>query len=134
VTARIQRIKPHIYPKVDDEATIVVEYPNAQGIIQASWNWPFGRKDLEVYGATAYAIATGGEGLRVRMPKERERTETPPPLAPTERDELAYFVSIVRGTTTPSGLSSLDNNLIVTEILDAARESARTGKAIRLAR
>jgi predicted dehydrogenase len=119
---------------VDDEATILVEYPKAQGIIQASWNWPFGRKDLEVYGATGYAIATGGEGLRVRLPKERERSETPAPRTPAERDELAYFVSVVRGTTTPSGLSSLENNLIVTEILDAARESARTGKAIRLAR
>ena len=62
VTAVTQRIKPDIYPKVDDEATILVEYPKAQGIIQASWNWPFGRKDLEVYGATGYAIATGGEG------------------------------------------------------------------------
>jgi hypothetical protein len=81
-----------------------------------------------------YAIATGGEGLRVRLPKERERSETPAPRTPTERDELAYFVAIVRGTTTPSGLSSLENNLIVTEILDAARESARTGKAIGLAR
>jgi predicted dehydrogenase len=134
VTAVIQRIKPHIYPRVDDEATILVEYPKAQGIIQGSWNWPFGRKDLEVYGATGYAIATGGQGLRVRLPKEKERSETPPPLAPTESDELAYFVAIVRGTTTPSGLSSLDNNLIVNEILDAARESARTGKTIRLAR
>jgi predicted dehydrogenase len=134
VTAMTQRIKPAIYPRVDDEATILVEYPKAQGIIQASWNWPFGRKDLEVYGATGYAIATGGEGLRVRLPKERERSETPAPRTPTERDELAYFVSVVRGTTTPSGLSSLENNLIVTEILDAARESARTGKAIRLAR
>jgi len=39
-----------VYPRVDDEATILVEYPNAQGIIQASWNWPVNRKDLEVYG------------------------------------------------------------------------------------
>jgi predicted dehydrogenase len=134
VTAMTQRIKPAIYPRVDDEATILVEYPKAQGIIQASWNWPFGRKDLEVYGATGYAIATGGTGLRVRLPKQAERSETPAPRTPTEQDELAYFVSIVRGTTKPSGLSSLENNLIVTEILDAARESARTGKAIRLAR
>src|SRR5881392_4070342 len=36
-----RQIKPEIYPKVDDEATIIVTYPKAQGIIQASWNWPF---------------------------------------------------------------------------------------------
>ena len=82
VTAVTQRIKPAIYPRVDDEATILVEYPKAQGIIQASWNWPFGRKDLEVYGATGYAIATGGNSLRVRLPKEAERTETPEPRTP----------------------------------------------------
>jgi predicted dehydrogenase len=134
VTAITQQIKPAIYPRVDDEATILVEYPRAQGIIQASWNWPFNRKDFETYGATGYAIATGGHGLRVRVSKEPEQSQTPPPLPPAARDELAYFVGIVRGTMVPSGLSSLENNLVVTEILDAARESARTGKTIRLAR
>ena len=50
VTAVTQHFQPDVYPRVDDEATILVEYPKAQGIIQASWNWPFNRKDLEVYG------------------------------------------------------------------------------------
>jgi predicted dehydrogenase len=134
VTAITQQIKPAIYQRVDDEATILLEYPRAQGIIQASWNWPFNRKDLEVYGATGYTIATGGEDLRVRLAKEPERSETPPPRPPVERDELAYFAAVVRGETTPSGPSSLENNLIVTEILEAARESARMAKTVRLAR
>jgi predicted dehydrogenase len=132
VTARVQQIKPDIYPKVDDEATIVVEYPKAQGIIEASWNWPFGRKDLEVYGAKGYAIATGGGSLRVRLPGKPEAASTPAPMPPDSQDELAYFVGVIRGTVTPSGLSSLENNLIVTEILEAARESARTGKTVQL--
>ena len=50
VTAVTQQIKPEIYPRVDDEATIVLTYPKTQAIIQASWNWPFDRKDMEVYG------------------------------------------------------------------------------------
>jgi predicted dehydrogenase len=49
VTAVTQHFKPEIYPKVDDEATIIVSYPKAQCIIQASWNWPFGRKDMEIW-------------------------------------------------------------------------------------
>src|SRR5215470_8240270 len=57
VFAVTQQIKPDIYPKVDDEATIVVTYPKAQGIIQASWNWPFGRKDMEIYGQHGYTIS-----------------------------------------------------------------------------
>jgi predicted dehydrogenase len=36
VTAVTQQIKPHIYPHVDDEATIILAYPRAQAIIQAS--------------------------------------------------------------------------------------------------
>jgi predicted dehydrogenase len=135
VTAITQRIKPAIYPQVDDEANILIEYDKAQGIVQASWNWPFGRKDLEVYAERGYAIATGGNSLRVRMPGESvESTPALQPLPDERRDELAYLVGIVRGTITPSGLSSLENNLIVTEILDAARESARTGQTVRLPR
>ena len=62
VTAITQQFQPEVYPRVDDEATILLEYPHAQGIIQASWNWPFGRKDFEVYGDHGLAIATGGDG------------------------------------------------------------------------
>src|ERR1035438_6546907 len=69
VTAIAQTYTPDIYGRVDDEATILVQYPKAQGVIQASWNWPYSRKDFEVYGEKGYAIATGGEGLRVRLPE-----------------------------------------------------------------
>jgi predicted dehydrogenase len=133
VTALTRTNKPAIYPRVDDEATILLQYQGAQGIVQASWNWPFGRKDLEVYGEHGYAIATGGSNLRSRF-GDAESQRTLDPLPPGDRDEVAYLVSVVRGERKPSGLSSLDNNMIVTEILSAARESARTGRTIALAR
>src|SRR5438132_941504 len=56
VTAVTQRLKPDIYPLVDDEATVILTYAKAQAILQASWNWPFDRKDMEVYGETGQAI------------------------------------------------------------------------------
>ena len=132
VTAIAQTNKPAIYPHVDDEATVLVEYPKAQGIIQASWNWPFNRKDFEVYGEHGYAIATGGDSLRVRLPDAAEQTRKLEALPADEHDSISYLTAVVRGRRKPSGLSSLENNLIVTEILVAARESARTGKTIRL--
>jgi len=132
VTAITQTIKPQIYARVDDEASVLVEYPKALGIIQASWNWPFGRKDFEVYGERGYAIATGGDALRVRLPRLQEGARTPEPLPAEERDSLSYLTAIVRGKLKPAGLSSLENNIIVTEILVAARESARTGRTIKL--
>ncbi len=130
VTALTQRIKPDIYPNTDDEATILVEYPRAQGIIEGSWNWPFNRKDLEVYAQRAYAVAVGGNTLRTRLPGAQEETRAPEELPADERDSISYLTAIARGTLKPAGLSSLENNMIVTEILSAARESARTGKRV----
>jgi len=132
VTALAQTEKPQIYAHVDDEATILLEYPKAQGIIQASWNWPFSRKDLEVYGEKGYAVAgTGGNDLRVRLPGQRaEESRTPAELPPDERDSISYLAAVARGKLKPSGLSSLANNMIVVEILEAARESVRSGKTI----
>lgn len=132
VTAVTQHFQPAVYPRVDDEATILVEYPSAQGIIQASWNWPANRKDLEVYGEKGFAIATGGNGLRVALPNEPDHAVMPPPRAPDEHDSIAHLIAVARGQRKPNALSSLDNNLIVTEILDAARESARTHQRVPL--
>jgi predicted dehydrogenase len=133
VTAITQTDKPAIYPRVEDEATVLLEYPGAQGIVQASWNWPYDRKDFDIYGVNGYALAGKGANLRVRMPgKQTEETRRPAPLKPEESDSISYLIALTRGKIKPSGLSSLENNMIVTEILDAARESARTGRAVSL--
>jgi predicted dehydrogenase len=132
VTAMVHTNKPEVYARVDDEATIVLQYAKAQGIIEASWNWPFSRKDFEVYGAKGYAIAMGGEALRVRLPDQREETRTPGALPTAEHDSITYLTGVARGQFRPSGLNSLENNVIVTEILDAARESARSGRRVML--
>lgn len=133
ITAMTQQIKPEIYPHVDDEATVLVEYPHAQGIIQGSWNWPFSRKDFDVYTQRGYADAVGGNILRVRLPGARqEESRTPPEINPEERDSISYLIAVARGRRKPGGLSSLENNMIVTEILTAARESAKSGRTITL--
>ena len=72
VFAVTQQIKPRIYPQVDDEATIVLTYPEAQAIIQASWNWPFNRKDMEIYGQTGFVLVPQNNLLRVRTGNSKE--------------------------------------------------------------
>lgn len=136
VTAVVNHDKPDIYPKVDDDSTIVLKYPKAQAVIQGSWNWPFSRKDMEVYGATGYVITVASDGLRTRFPHESaERTATAPALPENQRSSLAYLVAVLNGKITDTGdLSALDTNVTVMQILDAARESARTGKSVRLAK
>ena len=71
VMAVTQQIKPDIYPKVDDEATIIVTYPKTQAIIQGSWNWPFARKDMEVYGQHGYVFTVDGSKMKVRYKDEK---------------------------------------------------------------
>ena len=132
VTAVTQQIKPDIYPKVDDEATIVLTYPRAQGIIQASWNWPFDRKDLEVYGQTGLARTIGADKIRVRLNGKEEEEIAARPLDPRYDDQLSYLTAVVRGEVKPSGPSSLAVNVVVMEILDAARRSAASGETVRL--
>ena len=133
VTAVTQQIKPQIYPRVDDEATIILTYPKAQAILQASWNWPFDRKDMEVYGATGEAITVKKDDVRVRLKgDEVEKMEHAPALASPNNDPISYLIAVVRGGLKPTGLSALDTNVTVMRILDAARESAKTGKTIRL--
>lgn len=135
VMAMTQQIKPDVYPKVDDEATILLQYPKMQGIIQASWNWPFSRKDMEVYGSTGTVFTDNRSDMRVRL--ENDKAEVKESLKERESpydDPFAFFAALVRGKITLSkyDLSSLENNMIVMEILDAARTSAKTGKAVKL--
>jgi len=132
VLAVTQQIKPEVYPHVDDEATIVLTYPQAQGIIQASWNWPFNRKDMDIYGRTGYVLVPDQNSLRVRRAGGGESDATVPPLAVPENHPLSYLAAVVRGEIRSTGLSSLEVNLIATELLDAARESARTCRRVNL--
>lgn len=125
--------KDPVYVKVDDDATIVLEYPHAQGVIQASWTLPFNRKDLEIYGERGHFISVGTDRYRLRVGEEGEKEIAAQALASPYNDALAYLMAVARGEIEPSGPSSLKVNVIVSEILDAARESARTGRAVPLA-
>jgi predicted dehydrogenase len=130
VTAVTHQIKPDIYPKVDDDATIVLDYGNATGVIEASWNWPFSIKDWEVFGKTGYLHALNPNTLQQRSKNSYE------PLIlqqPQYTDNLQYLSDVLHGKVQPGkDLSSLENNVIVVRILEAAKRSAREGKRVKL--
>jgi predicted dehydrogenase len=133
VFAVTQSLQPDLYPKVDDDATIVVNYPGAQAIIEPSWDWPFGRKDMDIYGQAGALRLPDRSSVFLRMGDGPETAVPAPALASPNSDPLSYLVAVVRGEIKPSGLSSIETNLVATEILDAARESARTGMRVYLA-
>ena len=109
---------------------------NAKTTIQASWNWPIGRKDMELYGTTGVVYADNRNDLRMRKAvgydgyQETKRTlaERPAPY----NDPFSFLAAVVRKEISPppSDLSSLENNMVVMEILDAAKKSARMGQTV----
>jgi len=132
VTALTQTLQPETYTRVEDEATIVLAYPSAQGVIQASWNWPYGRKDMEIYGQTGALFVPSRDYVRIRRGDTAAQQMPAPPLSEPDVDQLAYLAEVVRGDLKPSGMSSIAMNMVVTEILDAARRSASTGQRVDL--
>jgi predicted dehydrogenase len=135
VTAVTRQFKPEVYPKVDDEATIIVTYPSSQAIIQASWNWPYGRKDMELYGVSGYIFAKNNKEyvFKTATGSPEQRTVSENDVA-VYTDPFKYFADVIRGRIKVEsyGVYSLENNIIVVKILSAARESAKQGKTISL--
>ena len=130
VTAVTRQLKPEVYPHVDDDATIILEYESgATGVVQASWDWPYSIKDLHVYGENASLHAADHNTLLAYSnPKKHEQLS----LNDTYfNDHLAYLKAVLDGEVKPvNDLSSLANNVIVVEILAAAKASAATGKRV----
>ena len=91
---------------------------------------------MEVYGDNGYAITVGHDDFRIRLQREKERERTITPEAssvlPPYDDPLSELRTVVRDGMSPDGLTSLETNVIVTEILDGARTSAATGKSVSL--
>jgi predicted dehydrogenase len=128
-----QQIKPKVYPKVDDEATILLTYKKAQVIVQASWNWPFSVKDMEVYGATGFVFCKDGTNMLVRKDEKEKPVSIAAPALPVNRnDPFTYFANVINGDIKmqPYDLSSEKNNEMVVKILAAAKAAAKTGKTI----
>ena len=133
VTAVTHQNKPDIYPKVDDEATIILQYPKAQCVIQGSWNWSFARKDMEVYGNKGYAIAVNPTTIRQRLDvKSSEETLKIDPRPAPYTDPFSVLAEVVSGRLKleKNDLYGLPVNVTVVEILEAAKESAKSGKTV----
>ncbi|MEM6320893.1 MAG: Gfo/Idh/MocA family oxidoreductase [Bacteroidota bacterium] len=136
VTAITQQLQLENNPKVDDDATIILTYDDANATIQASWDWTIGRKDLEIYGLTGVIYADNRHDLRVRMAEGydgfRETSKKLEELSSPFNDPFAYLAAVIDGEieVQPTDLSALENNMVVMEILEAAVRSAKEGRTI----
>ncbi len=135
VSAVLKQQKPDLYPRVDDDATILVEYPTATVQIMASWNWPMNRKDMHVYGAKGYIYQNNATDMNAYSSEKQESISlAKESISSPYNDPFLYLKAVVRGEiqSQPYDRSSLENNLLVVEILQAAIESAKTGQRISL--
>ncbi len=138
VTAVTQQLQAENNPEVDDDATIILTYDGAMAILEPSWNWPIGRKDMEVYGETGVIYADNRNQLRVRMSEgydgfNEDSYELKERDAPYD-DPFSLFAAVIRGKLQLEAFDpySLENNMVTMEILDAAVRSAKTQATVKL--
>ena len=63
----------------------------------ANASWSFARKDMEVYGATGYAITVGADKLRVRHEHDSdEQLTTAASLSGPQSNSLSYLAAVLR--------------------------------------
>ncbi|HEY6974968.1 MAG TPA: Gfo/Idh/MocA family oxidoreductase [Chitinophagaceae bacterium] len=132
VYATTRHLKPTMYPKADDAATIILEYEGATGIVEASWDWPYTIMDVEVSGSDGYLQASQFNTPQLQVKKDStSRDETI--STPEYKDDVEYLTAVLKnGAADNNEMLSLERNLIVVRILDAARKSAREGRKILL--
>ena len=133
VTAVGQTHKPETYPRVEDDATVIVTYPGMQAILMPSWDWSFAVKNMEVYGTGGelFTVGPGDIVTRYKGQKVESAVYPAPALPRNESNSLDYLAAVLHHEIDPKGdLSSLETNVVVVQILDAARRSMKEGRTV----
>jgi len=137
VYATVEHLRPERFPKVEDNATLVLGYPHAVGIFEGSWDLPRSYQDLEVFGRPDSAPPGSVTMTRrsVELHHGTKETKSLPiePLPADEAEPVAYMVSRIQANKPIEGLTAIDINVKVIHIIDWAKESVKTGRAVKVA-
>jgi predicted dehydrogenase len=130
VYAQVNQLRPLEFPKVEDNSTLVLHYKDHVGIFEGSWDLPRSFQDLEVFGLGGSLYMKNGS---VEFRKGRETKELPlEPLPPERSEPIAYMIHCIRSKKPIEGLTALEINVGVNEIIEAAKISVKTGQAVKL--
>lgn len=139
VYAEAIHLRPQTFPKVEDSATMMLKYKNGINIFEGSWDLPRSFQDLEVFGSTANpdgSLTRGSIYMTQQKVEIRNGRDTRDvaltPLAPEKADPISFMVDAIRNNKPIEGITALDINVGVVEIIEAAKESIRTGREVRL--
>ena len=131
VYAQAHHLRPEMFPKVEDNADLILNYKNGIGIFEASWDLPRSYQDLEVFGVNGGVYMKRDEVTHQSL-RGKPQTLDLKPLAPEDAEPISYMVSRLRQNKPVEGLTAVDINVGVIEIIDAAKESVASGKPVRL--
>jgi predicted dehydrogenase len=131
VYAHANHLRPETFPRVEDNADLILGYKNGVGIFEASWDLPRPYQDLEVYGLKG-SVYMEQKSVTLQKGREKPHTLDLTPLAPEESEPVAFMTSRIRQNKPIEGVTAIDINVGVIEIIDAAKESIASGKAVKL--
>jgi predicted dehydrogenase len=130
VYAHVNHLRPAVFPKVEDNADLMLTYKNGVGLFEGSWDLPRSYQDLEVFGIKG-SVYMQNRSVEEQVGREKKAVEIAP-LAPEDADPLAFMTNRMRTNRPVEGMTALGINVQVVEIIEAAKESVRTGKAVAL--
>lgn len=131
VYAYALHLRPQDFPQVEDGVTMVLGYPNAVAILEQSWDLPPNSGGMEIVSYEG-AIRMEGDRLEARKGRAPAVALEAQPLPPERSGPVAYMVHCLKTNRPVEGLVSLDYTVAVNEIIDAAKESIKSGKPARL--
>jgi predicted dehydrogenase len=131
VYAQVNHLRPQEFPKVEDNSTIILYYKNGVAILEGSWDLPRSFQDLEVFGLGGSLYVKRGL-VELRKGREMPQKLALDPLPPERSEPITYMIHYLRSKKPLEGLVALDINVGVNEIIEAAKMSAKTGRAVKL--
>ncbi len=131
VYATVNRLQRERFPKVEDNSVMVLSYPDGVGIFEGSWDLPRGFQELEVFGRSG-SLSMNRDGVERREGRKPPERIEAAPLTPETDDPIRYMIDRVVNGKPLDHIVALDINVQAVEILEAAKQSIREGRAVRL--
>lgn len=123
--------RPATY-QTNTNATVLAAFPgNGVGIIEGSWDLPRSFQDVEVFGNKG-SIFMKRHTVEETVGRDARQVQAEN-LPAGKSDPITYFINCVRTGQKIEGMVSPEFNVDVMRIVEAAKESARTGRPVALA-
>lgn len=131
VFAHTISLRPDEFPKVEDSSAMMLTYPKGVALLEGSWDLPQSYQQVEVFGLKGSVMADRREAT-FRPARQQAQVLANPELKPYELEPIAYMLECIRSGKDPAGMVSIDYNVGVNEIIEAAKMSIKSGKPVAL--